>query len=398
MADCTTIPAFTNAAVLKRKLRAHLAKLGFTKSDDGALVLPDSSKDVIRKLHSAQRIERLEKNRKFIEENYNKLIDNFASGTEVDPNNIVPKLERVRSNTKQADLFRFAALTWSVPVSNGFGRRLRYLVRDTTNNKLIGLIAIGDPVFNLSVRDKLIGWTSEQRGKRLACILDAYVLGALPPYNQLLGGKLVASLLRTQEIYNDFSKCYGKKKGIISGKNKHAKLLAITTSSSMGRSSVYNRVKLGKTAYLRPIGFTGGWGHFHIPDKLFTSLREYLREIKHPYADLHSYGEGPNWRLRTIRAALDALGFKADMLKHGIQREVFLCEMAGNSIDILKTGKGEPDTTSLLNVQEVSNLAINRWMKPRALNNQEYRAWKKEQILTLLNMTALKSFKLKKVA
>ena len=77
-----------------------------------------------------------------------------------------------------------ASLTWSVPVSNGFGRRLRYLVWDESNGKLMGLIAIGDPVFNLAARDKLIGWTSKDRNSRLVNIMDAYVLGAIPPYNQ----------------------------------------------------------------------------------------------------------------------------------------------------------------------------------------------------------------------
>ena len=96
-------------------------------------------------------------------------------------------------------------MTWSVPVSNGFGRRLRYLVWDKNNGKLIGLIAIGDPVFNLSVRDNLIGWNAQDRRERLVNIMDAYVLGALPPYNVLLGGKMVACLIRTQKIYKDFT-------------------------------------------------------------------------------------------------------------------------------------------------------------------------------------------------
>lgn len=30
---------------------------------------------------------------------------------------------------------------------------------------------------------------------------------------------------------------------------------------------------------------------------------------------MHRFGNGPNWRLRTTRATLDALGFKDDMLK-----------------------------------------------------------------------------------
>lgn len=31
--------------------------------------------------------------------------------------------------------------------------------------------------------------------------MDAYVLGALPPYNTLLRGKLVACLIRSSDVY-----------------------------------------------------------------------------------------------------------------------------------------------------------------------------------------------------
>ena len=88
-------------------------------------------------------------------------------GAEINPAAITPVLERVFADTWQADLFRLASLTWSVPVSNGFGRRLRYLVWDAHNEKLISLIVIGDPVFNLFVRDNLIGWNVGDRGARL---------------------------------------------------------------------------------------------------------------------------------------------------------------------------------------------------------------------------------------
>jgi hypothetical protein len=194
-----------------------------------------------------------------------------------------------------------------------------------TTGKLIGIIAIGDPVFNLSVRDTLIDWDAQARRDRLVNIMDAYVLGALPPYNALLGGKMVACMIRSRDVYDDFAKAYGKTTGIISQQEKNARLLAVTTSSSMGRSSVYNRLKLGGIEYFKPIGYTRGWGHFHIPDSLFADLRDYLREIGHGYADLHCFGQGPNWRMRTTRAALEALGFEDDMLRHGIQREVFIC-------------------------------------------------------------------------
>ena len=82
-------------------------------------------------------------------------------------------------------------------------------VWDNSNDKLIGIVALGDPVFDLKVRDELIDWTSKDRAKRLVNIMDAYVSGAVPPYNLLLGGKLVASLIRTKEVRDDFAKDAG---------------------------------------------------------------------------------------------------------------------------------------------------------------------------------------------
>lgn len=374
----------TREASLKRKIRRHLTSLGFSKSEDGLLRADASSKVAIRTLHEPQKTERLKDNQAFLARAMPGLLQHFASGAEVDPARIRPALERISSDTWQSDLFRLASLTWSVPVSNGFGRRLRYLVWDQNNGKLLGLIAIGDPVFNLKARDQYIGWTSKQRGDRLVNLLDAYVLGSLPPYNQLLGGKLVASLVRTRDIYDDFTQAYGNTAGIISHQEKKARLLAVTTSSSMGRSSIYNRLKLDGTQYFTPIGYTGGWGHFHIPDRLFDELREYLRAVGHHYADYHRFGQGPNWKLRTTRTALDRLGFKDDVLKHGIQREVFICQLASNAVKILATGKGRPNLTSLLDADAVGELALRRWVIPRAATRPEYRQWRVDDVHELL--------------
>jgi hypothetical protein len=206
----TVICVSTREASLKKRLRRHLKSLGFHKADDGIFAPPDAGKEVIRTIHSAQRDDRLALNRGFISANFSGLLKYFASGKDVDVDRISPILQRISGGTWEGDLFRLAALTWSVPVSNGFGRRLRYLVWDDHNNKLIGIIAIGDPVFNLSVRDTLIDWDAKARGERLVNVMDAYVLGALPPYNSLLGGKMVACLLRSRDIYNDFAKAYGQ--------------------------------------------------------------------------------------------------------------------------------------------------------------------------------------------
>ena len=382
------IGANPREANLKRKVREHLHQLGFTRTQEGALCPPGNGKEAIRALHAAQREERLNASERFIARNTAKLMPYFASGCEVAPEKISPVLERVSSGTWQSDLFRLASLSWSVPVSNGFGRRLRYLVWDQANGKLMGLIAIGDPVFNLGVRDQFIGWDSADRAARLVNLMDAYVLGAIPPYNTLLGGKLVACLLRSRDIYDDFANAYGGSTGIISQTEKNARLLAVVTTSSMGRSAVYNRLKLDGTEYLKSIGFTGGWGHFHIPDWLFIELRDYLRELDHRYADQHAFGEGPNWRLRTTRAALKALGFKDDLMRHGIQREVFICQLAGNATKLLHGDSGKPDTRSLLSVSEIGELALNRWMIPRSRNRPEFRDWKSTDLINLYGSLA----------
>ena len=380
----TVVPLDPRKASLKRKIRRHLNTLGFRKSDQGTLEIAGSDKDLIRSTHRSQRRDRLATNANFLSQRAPTLFKYFASGREVDPESIAPELERIVAGTWQADLFRLASLTWSIPVSNGYGRRLRYLVWDAHNDKLIGLIAIGDPVFNLSVRDKLIGWDVHDRGARLVNMMDAYVLGALPPYNALLGGKMVACLVRCREIYEDFARSYGRTAGIISGKEKKAHLLAVTTSSSMGRSSVYNRLKLGGHCYFESIGYTQGWGHFHIPDSLFHELRNYLRVIDHRYADHYRFGQGPNWRLRASRAALTALGLRDDLLRHGIRREVFFCSLANNAKKFLRTGKGKPDDSSLLSVREVAELAMERWIVPRSQRRPNFRAWTTDDLRRLL--------------
>ena len=170
--------------------------------------------------------------------------DQFANGEEVDPNSVQPELVEVKSGTPHSDLFRFATILWSIPVSQGYGRRLRFLVKDGANGKLIGIFALGDPVFNLRARDAWIGWDQAARRGKLVNLMDAYVVGAVPPYSKLLGGKLVTSLIASREVAEVFEARYGTSKGIISRSQKNPRLGLVTVTSALGRSSMYNRLKL----------------------------------------------------------------------------------------------------------------------------------------------------------
>ncbi len=379
------VTAFSEEIVLKRAIRQHLNELGFERDDQGTLVLPSTSKASIRKLHLDRRRGLLAKSSKLIQES-EKFLSHFASGEDIDPATIEPVLEEVCSKTWQADLFRFASLLWSIPVSSGFGRRMRFLVWDRSNGKLIGLIALTDPVFNLAVRDKWIGWNSEQRKERLVNLMDVFVLGAVPPYNMLLCGKLLACLVRSRELRDCFYRKYNTSIGIISKQNKKADFVAVTTSSALGRSSVYNRLKLDGKWVMQSIGYTKGWGHFHISDELFGQVKNFLRKKGHPSGADYEFGNGPNWRLRAFKAALELIGLDSNLMKHGVRREVFATCVADNALDVLK---GESDIACfnhLRAIDEVAEMCLARWVIPRAERTPEYKTWKNSNIGELLTV------------
>jgi hypothetical protein len=80
---------------------------------------------------------------------------------------------------------------------------------------------------------------------------------------------------------------------------------------------------------------TKGYGHFHLPDRVFDQLKQFLSERQHPYANGHQFGDGPNWRFRLIREAFRALDVDEKALKHGIGREVFVAPLAANAKSFL---------------------------------------------------------------
>ena len=252
---------------------------------------------------------------------------------------------------------------------------------------------MGDPVFNLRVRDEWIGWDQVDRRERLVNLMDAYVVGAVPPYASLLGGKLVASLIASQEVGSKFRERYGGSEGLISKKQKQARLVLVTVTSALGRSSMYNRLRLipdterdedERVVELLKLGTTTGYGHFQITDDLFAQLRRVLQEDDHKYADGHQFGDGPNWRIRVARRALQSLGLNPDeVLKHGIRREVYAMPIATNAHAFL-AGTDEVSTFDYMTVNEISELARNRWLLPRSKRRPHYREFRRKHLLDAL--------------
>ena len=363
-----------NEAELRRRLEGCLQVI------KEASAVTVGAKHAIRRIHSAQRADLLAQNSRFIADHKHELISSLANGASLDAGRIKPVLTEVGASTVYARLFRLASLTWSVPVSKGFGRRIRFLIHDDQNGKLIGLLALCDPVFNLGVRDDHIGWTGGCRRRRLRYIMDAFVLGALPPYNMLLGGKLVASLLMSKELSETIRQKYRGKVSKISNRAHDGKLAMVTTTSSLGRSSVYNRLVLGNMPILRSVGYTKGYGHFQVPPDLFEAIRDFLRSNGHSYADDYEFGGGPNWKLRTIRKCMELFGMGNDILLHGIKREVFVGALATNARAFLAGTEKALILPDLLSASELGRRAVERWCLPRSLRHNEYKAWRAKDV------------------
>jgi hypothetical protein len=114
---------------------------------------------------------------------------------------------------------------------------------------------------------------------------------------------------------------------------------------------------------------------------------EVLKERAHPYVDPdlqgYRYGGGPNWRFRVIRAALEEIGLRQQLLQHGISREVYAIPLATNWRQFL-LGQQKRATFDLFTVEEISTYCLDRWMKPRAARNGFENGFSREDLLTSL--------------
>ena len=379
------MPIAPTPDAIRRAFLAHLHTIGLSPHSH---LRPVLTKDTVRALHAVQRADRDHAEAAFVRRHADRLLHHFAEGAEIDPARVVPELVPVVSGTDEAALFRIATRLWSVPVSRGFGRRLRYLVRDRQNGKLIGLLALGSPVFNLAARDAFVGWTAQDRELRLTRVMDAYVLGAVEPYASLLGGKLVGSLVGSAEIADAFAAKYNGAVGRISGRAESPDLVLVTTTSALGRSSVYNRLRLrssGSRDLVRfhSVGFTAGHGHFHVPEPLVEAMRQLLVKRGRAFAASAEYGSGPNRRLRILREGLAAAGVDAALARHGVQREVFCVPTVPDWRDVLlgstlRSQHVRPTSASL------GHAAVARWVIPRAARRPGFRAWTREHTQGLL--------------
>ena len=360
---------------LRKKVILSLEKQGFL-FDGAKISLPERiDKKGLRRLHREAVQTKIERSKKGLKRHEPRLLSYIADGRDVNPEKILPRLAMVEPDSENELLFRYASLHWSIPVSSGYGRRLRFVVFDQNNGKMIGLFGLGDPVFGIAARDKWIGWNKDQRRAKLKHVMDAFVLGAVPPYSHLLCGKLVAMLLASDEVRKAFQKKYRGQVSLINRKIFDGRLVLITTTSALGRSSIYNRVNFrGRTLFNR-IGYTSGSGEFHFSNGLYAELRRLAAVHCQPTAKQERWGIGFRSRREVVRKVLPLLGLPHQLNYHRVKREVFAIPLSMNSQQFLR-GEHERVQWHHMPTQEIFEYFKERWLLCRAERDSSYRKFR----------------------
>jgi len=363
--------------LLQSRIITSLRSQGFRVHADRISLPHDIDKDGIRALHRDAVAHRREAAGRYLAKKEHSLLEWIADGATLCVEQIDPILIEVQPDSVEELVFRYAALHWEIPVSSGYGRRLRFLVVDQSNDKLMGIIGLGDPVFALAPRDRWIGWNASDRRQRLHHVIDAYALGAVPPYSHLLSGKLVALLAASTEVRERFKDKYGGKPAVISGSKRPGDVALITTTSALGRSSVYNRLRFHRDTVYHRVGFTKGSGDFQFLNGMYEEIARFAGETLTPTAKNDLWGTGFRNRREVVKKTLAALGLKQDFLYHGVEREIFVVPTAANSCEFLQ-GKAVELQYFNRSVADLVSWYRTRWLVPRAERQPEFRSFRRE--------------------
>lgn len=178
-------------------------------------------------------------------------------------------------------------------------------------------------------------------------MMEIIVCGAIPPYNELLGGKLVSILACSPQVIRDYTEKYSTQVSEIASRMKGKRvvrdsrlaLLGTTSLYAVG-SSQYNRIKVpitdDFTLRFREMGITEGYGTVYFSKRTTSALMRML-ELQDGGRRINNiFGEGTSPRFRLISRGLSCLGIKSDsFLRHYSPRIVYSIELAQNTNDFL---------------------------------------------------------------
>lgn len=231
-------------------------------------------------------------------------------------------------------------------------------------------------------------------------IADLTVCGAIPPYNALVGGKLVSMLAVSPTVVSEYHKRYSSYASQIAsslaGKpvRRRSNLVYVGTTSLYGSSaSQYNRLKLPvdvldtrEEIVFRRLGQSRSFGTSHLSAASVKALVQ-LAEQSRTGARVNSiFGEGVNPKLRKIRHALDILDWPSDeLLRHRRPRIVYGVALVDNLLPYLLGIDREPHYLFRRNVaddtERICAWWYGRWLRKRILSEDVLRSIERHHLI-----------------
>jgi hypothetical protein len=224
---------------------------------------------------------------------------------------------------------------------------------------------------------------SNKKTKIGSSMMDIIVCGAIPPYSELLGGKLVAMLMASPQVIRDYRQTYGHQPSEIVSKLAGARVvrpadLVFLTTTSLYHvgSSQYERIRVPGTGdrqiAFEYIGHTEGYGSIALSTECTDALR-HLTTVANGFRRVNNIqGEGVSPRLRMTREGLAFIGIPQDLvLKHDCPRLIYGVRLATNAFEYLRGETSIPDYVLRPGryregTQAVVRHWVSRWLLPRA--------------------------------
>lgn len=358
------------------KLKAKIVKI---LVDQGFLINPhlrpvSSEKHAFKAVQQKSRLEQISYHTKFIKSFRNKAQTYCRDACDINPNKIDLELRELKSDTFDDRLFRWWNLVWwTIPYQRPFGRQMRFLLWDKTHDSPFGMVGLQSPILKMSVRDKALEIPNAELDIWVNRSMSAQRIGALPPYNQLIGGKMVALSLTSNEMSKAYKRKYANRVTLIKGRSIDNELLFVTTTSAFGKSSIYNRLKYKKENIAESLGFTQGSGSFHVPQELYAEILDYLFSTGTDIS--RGYGHGPSRKLKLLSIAFRRLGLR-EFHFHNIKREFFLIPLVHNLKGVIKNNERPEHVDHPFSC--LVDYWKDRWALPRAKRIPEWRNFKVE--------------------
>ncbi|HKO80880.1 MAG TPA: Druantia anti-phage system protein DruA [Chitinophagaceae bacterium] len=364
-----------NQVELYNALVESLTNQGFHLN--GHLSPKNLKKESFKKIQGYSKKEQLVLQKDLIESNYDLVSEYLIDGSDINPENIELELRLVEDNTIESKLYRWWNLVWwTVPYQKAYGRQMRFLLWDKTHNAPFGLIGLQSPILRMAVRDEHLNIPKEDLDYIINKSMQAQRLGALPPYNKILGGKMVALSVTSNEVRKAYNKKYKGVTTLMEERVIEPQLLFITTTSAFGKSSIYNRLKYDGIDVAESLGYTKGAGSFHITEELYAEMLKFLKRRKINVDK--SFGNGPSRKVKLISQAFALLGLR-EYQYHNIEREFFLFPIARNLENVIENG-----VRPVYHQRKLSDLTDfwkERWAIPRSIRNPDWNNFDARQFM-----------------